>query len=86
MASGKNTSKATAKNELYHLLPKIDSIFDLEPAVFRINTEPVMIVGDIHGDLEALNLILEKREEMGLENILFLGIMWIGDRKELRFF
>jgi serine/threonine-protein phosphatase PP1 catalytic subunit len=73
MASGKNTNKTTAKKELSFLIPKIDSIFDSKPAVLQIDAEPIMIVGDIHGDLEALNLILEKREEMGLENVLFLG-------------
>ena len=73
MASGKKLSKATAKKELSLLLPKIDSIFESEPAVLRINAEPIMIVGDIHGDLQALNFIIEKRKEIGCKNILFLG-------------
>jgi serine/threonine-protein phosphatase PP1 catalytic subunit len=73
MASGKNTNKATAKKELSLLLSKIDSIFESEPAVLRINAEPIMIIGDIHGDLQALNFIIEKREEIGCKNILFLG-------------
>jgi serine/threonine-protein phosphatase PP1 catalytic subunit len=73
MASGKKLNKAVSKEESSLLLPKIDSIFESEPAVLQIDTEPIMIVGDIHGDLETLNLILGKREEMGLENILFLG-------------
>ena len=73
MASGKNINKATAKKELSLLLPKIDSIFESEPAVLRIDAEPIMIIGDIHGDLQALNFIIEKRKEIGCKNILFLG-------------
>jgi serine/threonine-protein phosphatase PP1 catalytic subunit len=73
MASENNITKETAKKELSLLLPKNDSIFESEPAVLRIDTEPVMIVGDIHGDLQALDFIIRKREEMGCKNILFLG-------------
>jgi serine/threonine-protein phosphatase PP1 catalytic subunit len=73
VASEKISNKVTAKEKLYHLLPEIDSIFESEPAVLIIDAEPIMIVGDIHGDLEALNLILEKREKMDLKNVLFLG-------------
>ena len=53
MTSGKNFSKTIAKKKLSLLLPKIDSIFESEPAVLRINNEPMMIVGDIHGYLQA---------------------------------
>jgi hypothetical protein len=35
MASGKNIKKAASKKELSLLLPKVDSIFELEPAVLR---------------------------------------------------
>jgi diadenosine tetraphosphatase ApaH/serine/threonine PP2A family protein phosphatase len=73
MASGKNFSKTIAKKELSLLLPKIDSIFESEPAVLRINNEPMMIVGDIHGYLQALNSIIKKRNEIECKNILFLG-------------
>ena len=73
MASENNINKATTKKELSLLLPKIDSIFESEPAVFRINNEPIMIVGDIHGYLQALNSIIRKRDEIGCKNILFLG-------------
>jgi serine/threonine-protein phosphatase PP1 catalytic subunit len=61
MASGKNINKATAKKELSLLLPKIDRILESESAVLRIDVEPIMVIWDIHGHLEALNLILEKR-------------------------
>lgn len=68
-----NSNKITAKKELLLLLPKIDSIFESEPAVLRTNSNPIMLVGDIHGDLQALNFILGKREEKDCKNILFLG-------------
>lgn len=73
MVSEKLYNKMTAKNELCLILPKIDCIFESEPAVLQINTEPIMIVGDIHGDIEALDFIIRKRAEMKSKNILFLG-------------
>jgi len=73
MASENNINKATAKKELSLLLPKIDSIFESEHAVLRINNEPIMIIGDIHGYLQALNSIIKKRNEIECKNILFLG-------------
>ena len=42
MASENNINKATAKKELSLLLPKIDSIFESEHSVLRINNEPIM--------------------------------------------
>lgn len=65
--------KTAAKQELLLLLPEIDHIFELEPAVFQIDVEPIMIIGDIHGNLQALEFIIEKKEEMNCKNILFLG-------------
>lgn len=47
MASGKNTNKIASKEELFLLFPKINSIFESEPAVFGINDEPIVIIGDI---------------------------------------
>lgn len=73
MVSGKVFNKTALKKELCLILSKIDSIFESEPAVLRIDYEPIMIVGDIHGDLQTLNFILGKREEMDCKNILFLG-------------
>lgn len=73
MVSGKVSNKTTVKKELCLILPKIDSIFDSEPAVFRINAEPIMIVGDIHGDLRALDFILGERERIDCKNVFFLG-------------
>jgi Calcineurin-like phosphoesterase len=73
MVSRINSSKIIAKKELSFLLPIIDGIFESELAVLRINADPIMIVGDIHGDLQALNFILGRREEVDCKNILFLG-------------
>ena len=69
----KVSNKTTVKKELYLILPKMDSIFESEPAVLRIDAEPIMIVGDIHGDLQALDFIIGEREKMDCKNILFLG-------------
>lgn len=55
------------------ILPKIDSIFESEPAVLRIDTELIMLIGDIHGDLQALEFIIGMREKINCKNILFLG-------------
>ena len=73
MVSEKISRKAAAKEELLLILPKIDSVFDSEPAVLRINVEPIMLVGDIHGDMQALEFLIGKREEMNCKNVIFLG-------------
>ncbi len=68
-----NSKKTTAKEELLLLLPKIDSILESEPPVLRINTEPIMLVGDIHGDFQTLEFVIRMKDEMNCKNILFLG-------------
>jgi serine/threonine-protein phosphatase PP1 catalytic subunit len=73
MTSEINSEKIVRKKELYSLLPDIDKIFEAEPAVFQINFEPVMLIGDIHGDLKALEFILETRKKIKCKDILFLG-------------
>ena len=73
MVSGKVSRKTAAKEELLRLLPEIDRTFESEPAVLRIDAEPVMIDGDIHGELESLEFIIEQREEMNCKHLLFLG-------------
>ena len=73
VVSGEISDKIAAKEELSSIFPKIDSIFESEPAVLRIDTEPVMLIGDIHGDLQALEFILGMRERINCKNILFLG-------------
>ena len=73
VVSGEISSKIAAKEELYSILPKIDAIFESETAVLLINTEPVLIVGDIHGDLQALEFIIQIRKKINCKNVLFLG-------------
>lgn len=65
--------KTIIKKKLIDLLPTMIQIFASEPAVLKINDEPIMIVGDIHGNLHALDILLEQRDAMGCKNILFLG-------------
>jgi hypothetical protein len=50
------TDKPTLKKLLIDLSQTIISIFSSEPAMLRINDEPIMIVGDIHGDLVSWKL------------------------------
>lgn len=73
VVSGKVSRKTAAKEELLLLLPRIDRVLDSEPAVLQIDAEPIMVIGDVHGDLQALEFILGKRQEMNCKNILFLG-------------
>jgi diadenosine tetraphosphatase ApaH/serine/threonine PP2A family protein phosphatase len=73
MVSGEISGKIVAKEELTLLLPKIDRIFESEPAVFRIDAEPIILIGDIHGNLQALEFVIGIREKMNCKNILFLG-------------
>ncbi|WP_269851106.1 metallophosphoesterase family protein [Methanosarcina horonobensis] len=73
--------KARAKEELRLILPEINEILESEPAVLRINPESIMLIGDIHGDLYALEFINGMRKKLGYKKILFLGDMWIGEQK-----
>jgi diadenosine tetraphosphatase ApaH/serine/threonine PP2A family protein phosphatase len=67
------TDKSVIKKRLLDISLTTISIFSSEPAVLRIDDDPIMIVGDIHGDLDALNSILEQKEKLDCKNILFLG-------------
>lgn len=73
LVSGNVSKKTAAKQELLFLLPNINNVFESEPAVLQINAEQIMVIGDIHGDLKALEYIIEKKEEMNCKNIIFLG-------------
>lgn len=73
MTSDEFPDKEAAKRTLSSLLPEVNPLLDSEPAVLRIGEEPVMLVGDIHGDLEALDFVLEMREKTGCKTLLFLG-------------
>jgi diadenosine tetraphosphatase ApaH/serine/threonine PP2A family protein phosphatase len=67
------TDKPTIKKRLMDLSQTTISIFSSEPAMLRINDESIMIVGDIHGDLNSLKIVLEQKEKLDCKNILFLG-------------
>ncbi len=76
ITSVNNLEKTKTKEELSLLLPKINNVLEFEPAVLRIDpvfTESIMLIGDIHGDLDALNFVMEMREELGCKYMLFLG-------------
>lgn len=73
MPSVNDFKKARTKEELSSILPKINAILESEPAVLRIDSESIMLIGDIHGDLDALNFVIGMREELGCKHMLFLG-------------
>jgi serine/threonine-protein phosphatase PP1 catalytic subunit len=65
--------KARAKEELRLILPEINEVLESESAVLRINPESIMLIGDIHGNLDALEYVMQMREKLGYKKILFLG-------------
>lgn len=65
--------KARAKEELRLILPKINEFLDSESAVLRIHPDSIMIIGDIHGNLDAFEFVTRMREKLGYKKILFLG-------------
>lgn len=60
------------KKRLKKVTKPVMQILDSEPAVLKI-TGPTTTVGDIHGDLDALDFILEQWQQSSTKNILFLG-------------
>ncbi|AAM29798.1 metallophosphoesterase [Methanosarcina mazei] len=65
--------KARKKQELRLIMPEINGILESEPAVLRIDPELIMLIGDIHGNLDALEFIIAMRKKLGCKKILFLG-------------
>ncbi|MDI3484983.1 MAG: hypothetical protein PWQ75_398 [Methanolobus sp.] len=61
------------KQELHRLLQNTFEIFTSEEALVRINSSKALIVGDIHGNLEALEFILYIRKALKCDHIVFLG-------------
>jgi diadenosine tetraphosphatase ApaH/serine/threonine PP2A family protein phosphatase len=60
------------KKRLLKVAKPVMQILENEPAVLRI-TGSTTIVGDIHGNLDALDMILEEWRKSDTKNILFLG-------------
>jgi len=65
--------KERTKEELRLILPEINEVLESESAVLRIDPESIMLIGDIHGNLDALEFVMQKREKLGCKKILFLG-------------
>jgi serine/threonine-protein phosphatase PP1 catalytic subunit len=51
----------------------VSSLFESEPAVVHVDFSSVIIVGDLHGNIEALDFILKKGEELNCKKYIFLG-------------
>ena len=59
---------------LFNILPEISKILYFEPAVIHTAAAtPILIVADLHGDLNALQLALRKRTDLGCDTVIFLG-------------
>lgn len=55
------------------LLDTAYELFNREEAVVYLNDPDVMFIGDIHGNLKALDLLLEFKESAGFETVVLLG-------------
>lgn len=58
---------------LSNLLPKVVEIFISEKPVIYVDSNSVMVIGDIHGNLKALDFILKMQEKIKCEKMIFLG-------------
>jgi serine/threonine-protein phosphatase PP1 catalytic subunit len=65
--------KARTKEELRLIMQEINGILESEPAVLRIDPEVIMLIGDIHGNLDALEFVMAMRKKLDCKKILFLG-------------
>jgi len=60
-------------HKLFNILPNISQLFNSEHAVIHTQAIPVLIVADLHGDLKALQLALQKRSDLNCDTVIFLG-------------
>ncbi len=60
-------------HNLFNILPQVSEIFDSEDAVIHTYATPILIVADLHGDLNALYSALRKKSELGCDTVIFLG-------------
>lgn len=58
---------------LRKLIPEVTGLLSSEPALVYKDSEPVIIVGELFGDVKALDFILEEFEDVGNGSIVFLG-------------
>ncbi|MDG6244583.1 MAG: metallophosphoesterase [Methanolobus sp.] len=59
--------------ELNLLLQETTRIFRKEPALIHVRSTNTMVVGDIHGNLMALEFLVQMKREMNITSIIFLG-------------
>ena len=60
-------------HNLFNILPQISEIFDSEDAVIHTDATKILIVADLHGDLNALYSALRIRSDLGCDTVIFLG-------------
>ncbi len=60
-------------HNLFNILPEVANIFDSEDAVIHTDAAPILIVADLHGDMDALQSALRKRSDLGCDTVIFLG-------------
>ncbi|MEZ5335248.1 MAG: metallophosphoesterase family protein [Methanolobus sp.] len=58
---------------LSKLLSETLELFKNEKAIVNINSENAMIVGDLHGNFEALEFLLNFRTKTECKDMIFLG-------------
>lgn len=61
------------EHEVRYLLDRLSSNYEIEPNVVEFPSEDVLFVGDLHGDLEAAEAVLQNFNEMNPSAIVFLG-------------
>ncbi len=61
------------KNQLEDLLLKVRNKFEAEPKLLRIKQGKVLFAGDIHGDFEITQKIIELYQQSGCNHLVFLG-------------
>jgi diadenosine tetraphosphatase ApaH/serine/threonine PP2A family protein phosphatase len=73
MVSSKQSQKSNKLSTLASLLPDAKRVFTADNTIVHVHTNRVMVVADIHDDLNALNRVLAERERKGCGAIVFLG-------------
>lgn len=62
-----------SENEIQTLLRKLSSAYESKPNVVEFPSEDVLFVGDLHGDIQAAEGVLDTYQEMNPSAIVFLG-------------
>lgn len=76
-AKTRDDYKDIASNEasilLEKLIPEVIDLFSSEPALAYKDSDSVYVMGELHGDIKALDLILKEFKETDSSCIVFLG-------------